>query len=237
MKASKLLTVLPMFALLLTGCDKSMKQEDFVAKLNEAKAYLTEHADEIKNIRIKDTNKLGSEMYNYKEGEFYSHTYVDGVILFIPTTAKVATWKEDGKYYHGENYNFFKTDVPTKEITEEEFNTYMAAGKATIMEQLMYPIARAEGLIDGSTYEEGHKPENKFILTYKGEAQLKSKEYYKLSSEDTEWKERTITVGLKNNLPVRYITKDTSEKGWNYTLNKAAVDIPTWESSESGSDA
>ena len=234
MKATSLLKLLPLCALLLTGCDQSLKQEDYEAKLQEVKTHLVEHADEITNIRIQDTNKLGQESYNYKEGEFYCHSYTDGVILIIPTTAKVATWKEGDKYYHGENYNFFKTDVVTHEITKEEFDAYLLAGKNTIMEQLMYPVTRAEALISGEAYPEGHKPENKFVKTYKGEFKLSSTEPYQVSSE-SEWQTRKVTIMLKGDMPLKYITKEDSEKGWNYQPGKAKVDIPTWseDSSES----
>ena len=236
MKSINVLKLLPLCALLLTGCDKAMKQEVFEEKLAEVKTQLVEHSDEITNMRIADTKKLGQESFNYKEGEFYCHSYTDGVILFIPTTAKVATWKDGDKYYHGENYNFFGTDVKTHEITKEQFDNYLLAGKTAIMERLLSPVTKAEQLIDGSTYEEGHKPVNSFSTNMRGEIKMTSKEYYKVSSEDTEWKERNITLLFKDNLPIKYTSKESdSSSGWTYGKGKAKLDIPTWpeDSSES----
>ena len=74
MKTSKLIKLLPLTTLLLTGCfDQSISKENFAAKLEEINQNLNAENEKLKNCRAQ--SRLAIETYNYKEGEYYSYKY------------------------------------------------------------------------------------------------------------------------------------------------------------------
>ena len=241
MKHVKTITLLALSsALLLAGCDKSLSKEAFMDAYNQAKEYTQVTNTDIKNVHIQ--NKLGNESYNYKEGEFYSHKLF-ALLLIVPITTDVYTWKEDGKFYYAERHTDSKKNID-KEITEEQFNTYMEGFRVTLFAKLAEPFVLADNLL--SDNQEGYKEvSNKYKKTFKGAYSLVSKvtneqentTYDENNNPVTTVETKTTNYNLefKNNLPAKYYSKvDKSETTWTYTYGKAELKKPSTSSENSG---
>jgi len=232
MKKITVITLASLAAITLTGCDKSLKKEQFAAVLDDVQSTVLS-GEQTKNVHI--NNKLSVNAYNYKEGEFYSYRSFFTVIL-ITTDVYDCVWGNDGKYYHAtrnkingvgsESYN---------EITKDEFDSLMLEKKTTITEQLMIPVNSSRRLMREENPEGASEVYTSFKNSYKY-SQIDKK--YSMTSnvtyntpskdnpEETIEAKKTLTFTYKNNLPSTFKTKDvngknTSTQEWKYTYGKA----------------
>ena len=226
MKNKRLLLALPLVAFLLTGCfEKTISQDEFASKaVNEAERYLAQESDKITNVHIK--TKL-QYTYDYKEGEFYRY-YMFALIVIVPLTELECVWKEDGKYYRYVDYSAQDNKHVDKEITKEEFDTYMAAGKTSILTRLTDPVTRVKELMNNAIpYYETAEYNN----TYKYSS---SDKVYTLTSSVTrpanygseETTTDKYTIKFKNSLPTKYSYKNDGEQTWEYSYGKAKFTNP-----------
>ena len=210
-------TLLAMSTMLLTACDTGISQEKFVAQLNSTKANITLESEVLDNVHITDKSSLNQT--NYKEGEFYSK--VSGLIL---TRVQEYTWKdEDGKYYH---YKKSVLENVDKEITEEQFNVYMATARGEICAKLNEGIMECENLLreEPELYTD---VKNAFYQTAKGEYRLNSTMLYKTNDNGEEvTKQRKVIFLMKKNLPIKYTVKTDSDSTTSYTYGNAKFSKP-----------
>ena len=226
MKNIKSLITLSLVPVLLTGCSsaKKISEEQFKELHEQTVLYLSDVNNVPANIHI--ANKNSTTKYDYKEGEFYSY-YSFALLILVPVTGGTYTWKEDGKYYHAVKDMFKSEKSYKKEITEEEFNDYMASHKQKVLEELNVPLLTATNLLNGSELYEN--VQNTYYSVGKTGWKLSSKAEY-LSDNH---KEYSYTIQFKDNLPVKYTSKVSSEKNsetvWKYTLGKASLSVPSFE--------
>ena len=227
MKKAYLLLTLP---LLLTGCfSTSVKKDKFQAVLQEAEKNVALDSNKLDDVRIH--NKLSVDLYNYKEGEFYSYRYF-ALILIVPVSHGEYTWKEDGKYYYAETFTDSKKNK-TGEITEEQFNTRMAAHRLTIYQKINEPLNDADKILNDN-YDEGYTVDNykmskEFLgSSYSLKAEISHLESDYSSGEEVKVKKTsTHTIKIKNGLPNTYTSKtDDSETKWTYEFGKASFSNP-----------
>ncbi len=247
MKTSKLIKLLPLTTLLLTGCfDQSISKEDFAAKLEEINQNLNVENEKLKNCRAQ--SRLGIETYNYKEGEYYSYKYF-ALILIIPVSYGSYTWKDDAGYHNFEDKSI-GNDVKS-ELTEEEFNTKMEGRKATILGVFRKPYEIAKALMD-ENYLNYLNPEGFFdySLTYANKY-TKNGNTYKIISTATytynadhqngndDVMSVKYTITFKDNLPTKLETEkkerdgDKSKDHWKYSYSNSAFSDPTASSEQS----
>ena len=209
--------LMAMSTMLLTACDTGISQEKFVEHLNATKANITLESEVLDNVHIHDKSSLNQT--NYKEGEFYSK--VSGLIL---TRVQEYTWKdEDGKYYHIKKSLVENID---KEITEEQFNVYMATARGEICAKLNEGIMECENLLreEPDMYT---NVKNSFYQTAKGEYRLNSTMTTKVMEESQEVeKTRKVIFLMKKNLPTKYTIKLDSSSTVSYTYGNAKFTKP-----------
>ena len=209
--------LMAMSTMLLTACDTGISQEKFVEHLNATKANITLESEVLDNVHIQDKSSLNQT--NYKEGEFYSK--VSGLIL---TRVQEYTWKdEDGKYYHIKKSLVENID---KEITEEQFNVYMATARGEICAKLNEGIMECENLLreEPDMYT---NVKNSFYQTAKGEYRLNSTMTTKVMEESQEVeKTRKVIFLMKKNLPTKYTIKLDSSSTVSYTYGNAKFTKP-----------
>ena len=236
---SKLLKLLPLSTLVLTGCfDSNLSQEKFQAQLDQVRTNINVNNEKLQDVHI--NSKLSIEVYNYKEGEYFSYKYF-ALVLIIPISYGDYTWKEDGKFYNYHDDVINSQDKLT-ELTEEQFNERMAARKAQILAKLMEPVNQAQAFINNqdslSSQEEGG--EDVVVESYSIYSQFKnsfSKSYdgiYKMTTVATYYKQepkyntsdgdsKTFKFQFKD-LPVRF------DKGKNdyfkYSYGNSAFSSP-----------
>lgn len=217
------LTLIALSAILLTGCDKKIGEDTYKEKLHAAEDYIANNGGEIKNINIH--NKNNHDVYNYKEGEFYCH-YERAILTY---TGQEYVWKEGDKYYRYHN-GWFQSETCV-EITKDDFDAKLAAGKLEVLAELNKPLLRAEQLMN-ENQEEFKSVSNKFYQpTFKKQLVLESAVTYDYTeNEETKEGKGTFTISIKDNLPLSYVSKDFegsySNTTWSYTLNKANTEIP-----------
>ena len=209
--------LMAMSTMLLTACDTGISQEKFVEHLNATKANITLESEVLDNVHIQDKSSLNQT--NYKEGEFYSK--VSGLIL---TRVQEYTWKdEDGKYYHIKKSLVENID---KEITEEQFNVYMATARGEICAKLNEGIMECENLLREEP-EMYTNVKNSFYQTAKGEYRLNSTMTTKVMEESQEVeKTRKVIFLMKKNLPTKYTIKLDSSSTVSYTYGNAKFTKP-----------
>ena len=209
--------LMAMSTMLLTACDTGISQEKFVEHLNATKANITLESEVLNNVHIKDKSNLNQT--NYKEGEFYSK--VSGLIL---TRVQEYTWKdEDGKYYHIKKSLVENID---KEITEEQFNVYMATARGEICAKLNEGIMECENLLREEP-EMYTNVKNSFYQTAKGEYRMNSTMTTKVMEESQEVeKTRKVIFLMKKNLPTKYTIKLDSNSTVSYTYGNAKFTKP-----------
>ena len=209
--------LMAMSTMLLTACDTGISQEKFVEHLNATKANITLESEVLDNVHIQDKSSLNQT--NYKEGEFYSK--VSGLVL---TRVQEYTWKdEDGKYYHIKKSLLENIDI---EITEEQFNVYMATARGEICAKLNEGIMECENLLREEP-EMYTNVKNSFYQTAKGEYRLNSTMTTKVmeNSEEVE-KTRKVIFLMKKNLPTKYTIKLDSSSTVSYTYGNAKFSKP-----------
>ena len=232
MKKITVMTLAMLSALTLTGCDKSLKKEQFAAVLDDVTATINA-GEQIKNVHI--NNRLSVNSYNYKEGEFYSYRSFFTVIL-ITTDVYDCVWGQDGKYYHATRNKINGAGTETyKEITKDEFDSLMVEKKAKIAGELLAPVIFARQLMNEENKEESSEKYKTFKNSYKYSRMestytMTSKLTYDTPTKDNpevmEEATKNVTFNFKNNLPTSYKTKDKSASNnstqeWKYTYGKA----------------
>ena len=217
----KCFVLLPILSSLsLTSCfniTKPISKEKFLEKFNQITSNYEDISNCPKNIHI--NTKLSVDRYDYKEGEYYSY-YMFALIVVVPITSGVYTWKEDGKYYRAETH----TDSSKNkyfEISEEQFNSYMESHKQKIWNLIGEPITRVNSLIDITEDDFYKDVKQSYYAHSKGvgfNANAASK-----NMEDTKYK---VTVEFQNLLPlvnktITYTGNTKSESYYEYHLNEA----------------
>ena len=216
---SKLLKLLPLSTLVLTGCfDSSISQEKFQAHLDEVRANINAENETSKDVHI--NSKLSIEVYNYKEGEYYSFRYF-AIALIIPISYGEYTWKEDGKFYNYHDALINSQDKLT-ELTEEQFNERMLGRKAEILSKLMEPVNQAQafinnqGVIISSSQEEGGEetqPESESLYT----------QFKNTFSKSFEGVYKMTTVATYNKENPNYNTSDGDSKTFKFQFKDLPV--------------
>lgn len=213
----KLLKLLPLSTLVLTGCfDSNLSQEKFQAHLDEVNANINADNEKLQDVHI--NSKLSIETYNYKEGEYFSYKYF-ALVLIVPISHGDYTWKEDGKFYNYHDDLINSQDKLT-ELTEEQFNERMVARKAQILAKLMEPVNQAQAFINNqdslSSQEEGG--EDIIVESYSIYSQFKnsfSKSY------DGIYKMTTVATYNKEN--PNYNTSDGDSKTFKFQFKDLPV--------------
>ena len=223
MKNIKSIITLSLVPVMLAGCSlpKKINEEQFREKYNETVTYLSSVDNVPSNIHIQ--NKAGATKYDYKEGEFYGY-YNFALLILVPVTGGEYTWKEEGKFYHAEKNMFDNKKSYKKEITEEQFNTYMAGHKNKMLEELQMPLNMATILLNGGENYENIR--NTYYSVGKTGWKLSSKAEYVSDNNKT----YSYTIQFNNNLPVKYTSKGDSETVWKYSLGKAKLSVPSFDS-------
>ncbi len=214
---SKLLKLLPLSTLVLTGCfDSNLSQEKFQAQLDQVRTNINVNNEKLQDVHI--NSKLSIEVYNYKEGEYFSYKYF-ALVLIIPISYGDYTWKEDGKFYNYHDDVINSQDKLT-ELTEEQFNERMVARKAQILAKLMEPVNQAQAFINNqdslSSQEEGG--EDVIVESYSIYSQFKnsfSKSY------DGIYKMTTVATYNKEN--PNYNTSDGDSKTFKFQFKDLPV--------------
>ena len=207
MKKVSAITLFSVASLILTGCfDLKISKEKFQSNLDEVKQHITVDNEDIKDVHI--NNRLSIEVYNYKEGEFYSYRFF-AVALIIPISYGDYTWKKGDKFYHYHDDIIDSQDKLT-ELSEEKFNEYMTSHKQTILTALMNPVVEAEDLMSEQpvTYKD---VKCKYEQTYKKVFRLSATGNYEApdssNPEQTVTQTAKITIEFKDKLPKKYTTK------------------------------
>lgn len=225
MKKLSFVTLLSIAAMALVGCgDKKISQETFAAQLQDVKTHLTVNNDDITDVHINDT--LSIEVYNYKEGEYSTYRYF-AVALIIPISYGDYTWKEeDGRFYHYHD-DIISSHDKWSEITEEQFNDYMAAGKQKLLDTMMVPVLLAEGLMNGGT-ETYSNAKCTFYQTYKKYFKLSATATYKTTDSSGQEVDANakITLEFKDKLPTKFQTQKDGKSTWKYTYGDSTFTRP-----------
>ena len=219
MKHLKTLSILVLSSvLLMTGCSKKLSEDKFKEVLQSVTDTVNA-GTEVTNVHIKDNAQY---TYDYKEGEFFRyHSFA--LLILVPVTDTVCTWEEDGKYYH---YKKSVLENVDKEITEEQFNVYMATARGEICAKLNEGIMECENLLreEPELYTD---VKNAFYQTAKGEYRLNSTMLYKTNDNGEEvTKQRKVIFLMKKNLPIKYTVKTDSDSTTSYTYGNAKFSKP-----------
>lgn len=224
MKKTALLIALPLLSMTLTSCQQSVKEEKFISMLDEVKTTLSSDDERLKDVKI--YSNLNTEVYNYKEGEYYSYKMF-ALIIIVPITQGDYVWKEDGKYYHAETHTDSKKDRCT-EITEEVFLSKMVAYKEKILNKLSEPLNTTYELMEGTDkYEsiKNHYQYDSLEKTYIFTSQVENKAIDESGSEILN--KSTITIKYKNGLPILNRSKGESTSKWTYSYGKSELVKPS----------
>ncbi len=218
MKHNKALILLPLTSLLLTGCfEKAINKEQFLEAVKNSQAVL-ESGEKVTNVRIRQGIQYS---YDYKEGEFYR--YHDFALILAET---VIVWKEENKYYRYVNYTYTDKYNFDGEISKEQFDEYMGAGKKDLIKVLNNPLEKAGKIANNSddavTYDATFKyssMDKQYTLKATGKSLTSEEEYQ-------------YTIKIKNNLPTEYkynLNGSKSDTTWKYQYGKAELTKPTRE--------
>ena len=213
MKHLKLLGLSLISLLTLTSCgDKAITKEEYDAYIDECNEVIA--TDIPTNIHINDYSK--TNVYDYVEGEYYSYRMF-ALIIFVPVTQGKYVWKDGDHYYKAETHTDSSKNTKS-EIDEETFNILMAGYKESL---------RAMLLSYANEFKNLEEDENHVELT---------KNYYSLSNgvkgtasyTDYNGVTKRVTSIIKNNYPVKYVTKDKDgTSGQYFDYGKASFTEPT----------
>ena len=228
MKKLSAITLLSVASLILTGCfDKTISKEKFEENLNDVKTHLTWENEDITDVHI--NSRLNIEVYNYKEGEFFSYKYF-AIALIVPISYGDYTWKDGDNYYHYHDDVIDSHDKLTV-LSEESFNTYMAQHKATLISVLSKPVNACEDLMseqptlyDNVTCKYQQTSKKVFRLNATGSYETQDSS----NPEQMVTKTAKVTIDFKDRLPIKYkyTTKTDSEDTWKYEYGSAAFAAP-----------
>ena len=217
MKNRFLIPLLLVGSISLTSCAITFKtsKEKFLKSFESVETNLSSMENTPSNVHI--NNNFNVNVYEYKEGEFFSYR-LTAIILFIPIIQGKFTWKEDGKYYHAETHTDSSKNT-FSEISEIEFNTYMEAHRQTIYDELRSTVDSVNALLDA---EENGSPQyssvsNSYRKLLFGGVEFKSKVTTGDSEEPHQYQ---FTYDFKNGLPKTYIKKDLDDKSSNKYVYK-----------------
>ena len=219
--------LLALGSLVLTACETNIKQEKFVSILDATEANVTMESDNLNNVHMQ--NKLGVNKIDYKEGEFYINT-TNALALIIPIITELYTWREGDseanyKYYHAEKHTI-TSNTKWAEITKEQFDVYMATGRGEVYAKLNQGITSCRNMLKPAEEQEQYKNiKNTFYKTAGGEYKMYSTMTYDyVDGEETKEKKRSTTFTIKNNLPVKFTTKDDgSESFYKFSYGNAKL--------------
>ena len=229
------LSLLALSSLVVTGCSQAKLKAKYGELVQQGKAKVAEVTN------VKYHNKLSVSAYNYKEGEFYAYKMF-ALALIIPISEQNYTWKEDGKFWHY-HYSSFGNKKTLTQLSEEDFNTMMTNHKASIVEDLLNPLLKAEVLMDeNQTDYKSVKNEYKQkvfkkqyvlnstaveeIVTTHDEYNEETGEYTPVV-DSTEEKTTKYSIALgKDSLPATFTTTTDSETKWTYTYGNAEFTVP-----------
>lgn len=232
MKKIKVITLLSIAPFLLTSCSKTIDKATFRDYLNEVKEELTTNSEQIGDVHI--NNKLSVTTYDYKVGEYYSYSFVG---LLGIGSERVASWKENGKFYHYHSAPLHR-DNKVYEVTEQAFNDYMISHKNTLLLQMMMPVTTSEGLSDQTTPYENGDP--RYKKTIKNEYVISSTVTRRVEDgydgDEPKYKEvkDEYEISFKSKLPLTYSLKSddngsTSETKWSYSYGNSKFNAPGGE--------
>ena len=220
MKKTSSIILLPMTALILSGCFssyKSISSDEFKEFLTTAQSEVAVDSDKIDNVSM--STYLGVESYNYKKGEFYRYNYFLFALLIV-VSQQECTWKEDGKYYYY-SYSSVTQKTVDQEITEEEFNTKMAAHRAKISSKLSEPyvtsLAYIEAPVEGTDVKYSKSSTHYRLIASRKDAS---------SSDSSKTVTYTTTITFKNNLPEKWENKGEGKSYTQYSFGDAEFHNP-----------
>ena len=233
MKNVKLLSLLSVMPLLLTGCSKKLSAEEYKQYLDETKTYLTEDFSHITDVHIQ--NKLSVTTFDYKVNEFFSYNYIG--LLGIGGEREV-TWKDGEKYYYYHSSPLHR-DNEVKEIDAELFYEYMDEYKVRIQTELMRPVYMSYQLYNGGI-PDYKKADNTFKRSIKKEYSHHSVATKEVPTTNDQGESVNVDVEdvydivLKDKYPLqyKYVTKNTptddgSETTWKYSYGNAKLNKPS----------
>ncbi len=228
------------FPFLLSGCVKSINSEQFNEKFATVEANFDN--DETFPKRLHINTKNNTRTYDYKEGEYYRHT-TWALIILVPVTSNTSTWTQDGKYYYY-NKTEFSSNPEFREITKEQFDSYMTAGLATIKNSFANPINKAKELMsydnenseseDSSIIREYKTVENKYS-TKGSQITIRSDATPNVEGSET----IHFTIDFTNGYPSRYysvVGKNGNEENITYKVNYSQFNPPVDPNSQTSED-
>ncbi len=219
--------LLALGSLVLTACDTNIKQDKFVSILEATEANVAMDSDKIDNVHMQ--NRLGVNKIDYKEGEFYINT-TNALALIIPIITELYTWREGDseanyKYYHAEKHTITSNNK-WAEITKEQFDVYMATGRGEVYAKLNQGITSCKNMLKPAEEQETYKNiKNSFKKTMSGEYKMISSATYDYQDgENTVERQYKVTFAIKNNLPLKFTTKDNgSESFYKFSYGDAKL--------------
>lgn len=196
---------------------KKLSKEEYQEELNKVQANLNLDNETLKNFHA--NNKLNVQHYDYVEGEFYAYRQF-AIVLIIPINDENYTWKENDKYYHF-TAGIKDDSKKLSEITKEQFDNYMLAGKQTLLNRISESYNLNMKLLDNSdeTYlnKENTYTKSGSSLTFK----CKAEQYY-----GEELQKVNITINYKDYLPTKMVIKGSSTDEWTYKYGSASWNVP-----------
>ena len=238
MKTSTLLKLLPLTTLLLTGCDITIKKEEFLNKLEEVNQALSFENKKLDDVHI--NSKIAYDVFNYKKNQYYG--YRSGWIL----AHGEYSWKDGDTYWHYVDEIGTGHDKKT-EIDESTFNVYMLAHMSTLLSQLRKPYNIAKQLAEEdvldvtilgvSTYYVISSYNNK-LTTNSGRLKIASTVNFTYIPEyepiESDYSSETIVIEFsKDHLPTKITTEKKDRKGdktkdsWSYSYGNSKFSDPT----------
>ena len=226
MKKRALFTLLPLSAIALTGCFSfynQIDQEKFLEYIDTVEEAINIDNPTLENVKI--GKKLGADDYNYKEGEFFHHSWWVGWLI-VPIVKTEATWKENGQYFYYCYDPWNEKNRVDKEITEEEFETRMSSHKNEVINRLTEVLNKTKSFFDSeseTTYQTTTYKDN--YNSYKVVAEYEAPDYS--TADEDDFIKGKHTVVFSKSLPAKWDFKDgDSSNYYRYSYGKAKFSNP-----------
>ena len=216
---------------LLTACTKSIDIDTFKGKLAEAEANLAMTSDKLPEQLHYDV-KGNTSTYDYKEGSYYRHT-TWGLILIVPFSTNTSTWEKDGHYFHYVYDSLAKKETYS-EITLEQFNTYMSAGKEQMRSLFLEPINKTKELM---SYEDGTVvQETALYSSVTNKYYAKGDNYFKIASKAVNKSDEETVTNFTIEFENGFVKKYQSVTGNSKTINNYRINYSQFSEPERPSD-
>jgi len=215
--------------LLLTSCAKSskveIKEEEMKEKYAALMASVSNFGSAFDDIRANQNQGFTYE-YRYKKDEFYSFRDV-ALVIIVPINIQDFTWKENDKYYHCE-IRLSDDRTYKKEITQEQYVSYMDKHRQSMKDLLMNPVEIGNERINN---------QDKFKSVLNKCYYDKSIKQYRFESQATiageegqEDKTSVFIMWFDENRPYSYAETISGESGsttWNFTYDATQFEQPS----------